>query len=178
MVINRKFLLLHLTIVVLLIVAVIMVYPYTQKDITEKNSVPVYFVKSFGENDHKILYIRRKIYKGEDHLKIALSELLRGPDENEKTLGYYTEIPEKTSLIDIQETPERITVNLSQEFDTGGGSDSMQLRLRQLIHTALDSAKEKPVYLQIDSQQVKFIGGEGVIVPQPLSVNLDKGQDI
>lgn len=178
MVINRKFLLLHLTIVVLLVVAVIMVYPRTQNNVEDKNSVPVYFVKTYGENDFKLQSVRRKIYKDENSLKVALSELLKGPTKNEENLGYFSEIPKQTQLIELKETPERVTINISKDFEIGGGSAAMSLRLEQLVNTALNSVDKKPVYLELEGEQVRYIGGEGVIVPQPLSGNLNKSQDI
>ena len=54
----------------------------------------------------------------------------------------------------------------------------MALRLKQLINTALDSVDKKPIYLEIEGEQIKYLGGEGIMVPQPLSRNLNKGQDI
>ena len=47
----------------------------------------------------------------------------------------------------------------------------MSMRLKQLVNTALDAAKNKPVYLELNNKKVDFIGGEGVIVSQPLSRN-------
>ncbi len=178
MVINRKFILLHFAVVVLLVVALIMLYPHAKKEPGEKISVPVYFVKKYGENDYKLIYVRRKIYKDEPVLKIAISELLRGPAENEEKLGYFTEIPENTKLIELREAPQRIILNLSKEFGQGGGSSSMSLRLEQLVNTALDNVEKKPVYLEIESEQVKYLGGEGISVPRPLTGNINKGRDI
>ena len=54
----------------------------------------------------------------------------------------------------------------------------MALRLEQITNTALDSVDKKPVYLEIEGERIKYFGGEGVMVPQPLSRNLNKGQDI
>lgn len=147
-------------------------------DFTEKNSVAVYFARSLGENTYRLDSVRRKIYESENRLEIAIAELLKGPVKNEKKLGYFSEIPLATRLIEIKETPQRTVINLSEEFEAGGGSSSMTLRLEQLINTVLDVVAEKPVYLEINGEQVKYIGGEGVSVPQPLSVNLNRGQDI
>ena len=55
---------------------------------------------------------------------------------------------------------------------SGGGSESMQVRFRQLRETILTLAKGRPVYLLIDGEKVKTIGGEGVEVPQPLGKKL------
>ncbi|OGI00158.1 MAG: hypothetical protein A2Y25_00220 [Candidatus Melainabacteria bacterium GWF2_37_15] len=179
MLFSRKFILLLVTVVTLIIVLLIMLYPYIKKgELTEKNSVPVYFVKNYSENDYKLLSVRRKIYPGDNNLEIAISELLQGPDENEKKLGYFTEIPKDTKLIKISADEKQVIINLSKEFQAGGGSASMSLRLEQLIKTALDSVNQKPVYFELEGEQVKYIGGEGIMVPQPLSGNVNKSQDI
>lgn len=175
---NRKHILLILTVIALIIVMLVMLTKRGSNEFSLKNSVPVYFLKTYGENDYKLIAVRRKIYKDEANLKVAIIELLKGPNVNEQNLGYYSEIPPKTQLIEIKNTPERVTINLSQEFGYGGGSSAMTMRLKQLAHTALSSVDKKPVYLELDGEQANVIGGEGVMVPQPLSVNLNKGQDI
>ncbi len=165
---------------VVILVPLVMFNNFIKKNpdtLTNKNSVAVYFIRVI-ENDFKLTPVRRKIYKKEQKLKVALGELLRGPGPNEKKLGYSTEIPKETEVLEIRKTPERITINLSEEFEKGGGSASMITRIQQLVNTALDSAEKKPVYLEIEGVQVKHIGGEGVMVPQPLARNLNRGQDI
>ncbi len=176
----KRTILITAILLIVTLVPIITISNFIKKDrevFTDKNSVTVYFVRTF-DNDLKLLSVRRKIYEKEDRLKVALGELLRGPENNEKKLGYSTEIPVKTELIELKETPERIIINLSREFEKGGGSASMTLRLQQLVNTALDSADKKPVYLELEGEQVKHIGGEGVMIPQPLSGNLSRGQNI
>ena len=137
--------------------------------LTDKNSVKVYFVKSIHTTDFRLTPVRRKFSPDKSRISIAMAELLKGPSKKEKKAGFYTEIPSTTKLIEITETPKEVTINISKDFESGGGSTSMIMRFEQLVNTALDAAKDKPVYLELNGKKVDFIGGEGVIVSQPLS---------
>ena len=146
--------------------------------LTDKNSVSVYFVvpdssgtKENQVKDFCITAVRRKFSLNESKFSTAIKELLKGPSREEKREGLYTEIPATTKLIEIKESPKAIIINFSKDFESGGGSTSMSMRLKQLVNTALDAAKNKPVYLELNNKKVDFIGGEGVIVSQPLSRN-------
>jgi spore germination protein GerM len=141
-----------------------------------KKSMPVYFLKMI-DNEPRLMPLRRKIISGEAKLKNALDNLITGITENEKKLGYYSEIPKNTKIIEIKEDKFRAVINLSKDFESGGGSSSMVFRLEQLVNTALDNVSQKPVYLELEGKRVDYIGGEGVIVPQPLSRNLSRGQE-
>lgn len=160
--------------IVLVLIAGVFLYPIIKSSLRDKNSVEVYFVKTYAENQYKLMPVTRKTVKDETRTKTAFTELLAGPAKNEKKQGYFTEIPKDTKLIKISENQDKIIINLSREFEIGGGSESMTLRLEQVVNTALDNAGEKPVYLEIEGQQIKYIGGEGIMVPQPLSRNLNK----
>lgn len=137
--------------------------------LTDKNSVNVYFVKSFNGADFQLAAVNRKISHTDSKISAAITELLKGPSRKEKRAGFYTEIPAATRLLEIKESSKSVIINLSKDFESGGGSTSMIMRLKQLVNTALDSVKKKPVYLELNGKKVDFIGGEGVIVPQPLS---------
>lgn len=146
--------------------------------LTEKNSVPVYFAKTYGENDYKLIVVRREFEEDESRIETAVDELLEGPTDEEKAVGSFTEVPEETKLIELRISPERVVINLSKEFGNGGGSSSITLRMEQLVNTVLDSAEERPVYLQLEGEQIKYLGGEGIMIPQPLSRNLTQGQEL
>jgi len=139
--------------------------------LTDKNSVFVYFVKSQNKTYFQVAPVRRKISSDKSKIAVAITELLKGPSKKEEKGGFYTEIPSATKLIGIIETPKSVVINLSEAFESGGGSTSMSVRLKQLTNTALDSTKNKPVYLELNGKKATFIGGEGVIVSQPLSRN-------
>lgn len=80
----------------------------------------------------------------------------------------YTEIPSGAEVISISEQKDKVIVNLNSAFVTGGGTESLYKRLYQLIKTVkLNSSL--PVYLYIDGQRADVVGGEGIMLSQPLS---------
>jgi len=136
----------------------------------EKVYVHVFFI---GQNEnHEEVYKAVKREYDEDidgsKLKFAINSLVAGPKSNEQAKGVYTEIPIGTEIISIKELPDKAIINLSSAFETGGGTDSLYKRLYQLIKTARRNS-EVPVYLYIEGQRADVIGGEGIMLSQPLS---------
>lgn len=140
--------------------------------------ISVYFNKAVSTSKAQILPVKRKFKSGQTPINFAISQLLKGPTSDEQKLGYYTEIPKQTKLLEIKEDPNTVTINLSKDFESGGGSESMVSRIKQVSYTALDAIQDKPVYLELNGKKLKSIGGEGVEVPQPLSRNLNRYQNI
>ncbi|OIP68663.1 MAG: hypothetical protein AUK48_15650 [Oscillatoriales cyanobacterium CG2_30_44_21] len=81
----------------------------------------------------------------------------------------YSAIPENTKVLDINTIGKDIRLNLSSEFTKGGGSASMQGRIIQVLYTVTSLEPEAKVYLSIDGKPLKYIGGEGLEVPQPMT---------
>jgi len=136
----------------------------------EKVYVNIFFI---GQNDnHEEVYkaIKREYDKDIDgsKLKFAIDSLVSGPKPAEIEKGIYTEIPEGTEILSIKELPDKAIINLSSAFETGGGTDSLYKRLYQLIKTARRNS-EVPVYLYIEGERADVVGGEGIMLSQPLS---------
>lgn len=92
----------------------------------------------------------------------ALEELLAGPDELEAEIGMGTEIPEGTELLGVDVDDGVATVDLSREFESGGGSLSMTLRVAQVVMTLTQFDTVDTVDIRLDGEAVEAIGGEGV----------------
>lgn len=143
-----------------------------EPDTKPKEYVNIVFI---GQNDnHEEVYkIVKREYDPEidgSKIKYAISSLILGPKQGEKTKGVYSEIPSGTEIIGVQERPDKVIINLSPQFEYGGGTDSVYKRLFQLIKTARKNT-EKPVYLYINGKQADVIGGDGIMITQPLSDN-------
>jgi germination protein M len=93
--------------------------------------------------------------------RAALEELLAGPTAQRPRSGLATEIPEGTRLNDVAVADGVATVDLSPEFESGGGSLSMQLRVAQVVYTLTRFPSVESVAFMIDGQPVEAIGGEG-----------------
>ena len=96
--------------------------------------------------------------------KGAVEALLTGPEGIEVEMGMTTEIPEGTELLGLDIADGVATVDLSSEFETGGGSLSMQLRVAQVVFTLTQFDTVDTVEFRIDGAPVTSIGGEGVMV--------------
>lgn len=135
----------------------------------EKKTVDVYFLALDQNNNTVYKKVVRDIPVGEQPLEFAVKSLLKGPNLIEKSTGAYSEIPASTKLLSVRESKNRVVIDFSSDFQYGGGTDSIYSRLMQLIKTALANTDNKKIYLYLDGQQISIIGGEGIMITQPLS---------
>lgn len=136
----------------------------------EDQYVNIYFIGK-NENNEEVYKAVKRVYNKEidgSQIRFAVNELIKGPKQKERAKGVYTEIPSDSEVINISELSDKVVVNLNSAYVTGGGTDSLYKRLYQLIKTAKLNSK-LPVYLFIDGQRADVVGGEGIMLSQPLS---------
>lgn len=98
----------------------------------------------------------------------AIKELIAGPTKWEKSKGFTSEIPQGTKILSIRESKNSIMIDLSSNFEAGGGAESTYMKVKQIIKT-VNSNTNIPTYLYINGKQANVIGGEGIMIKQPLS---------
>ena len=136
----------------------------------EDQYVNIYFIGK-NENNEEVYKAVKRVYNKEidgSQIRFAVNELIKGPKQEERAKGVYTEIPSDSEVINISELSDKVIVNLNSAYVTGGGTDSLYKRLYQLIKTVKLNSK-LPVYLFIDGQRADVVGGEGIMLSQPLS---------
>ena len=138
----------------------------------EKVYVNVFFIGQNSNKEEVYRAVNREYDKDVDgsKLKFAINALVSGPTAYEKSKGVYSEVPAGTRIIAINEAPDKVIINLNSAFENGGGTDSLYKRLNQLIKTAKRNTN-KPVYLYIEGNKAEVIGGEGIMITQPLNEN-------
>ena len=138
----------------------------------EKVYVNVFFIGQNANKEEIYRAVNREYDKTIDgsKIKFAIEALITGPTPYEKSKGVYSEIHVDTHIIAINETSDKVIINLNSAFENGGGTDSLYKRLYQLIKTAKKNT-DKPVYLYIDGNKADVIGGEGIMITQPLNDN-------
>lgn len=141
-----------------------------QPEVKSKEYVNIYFIGKNEHNEEVYKAVKRVYNKDVDgsRLRFAVSSLISGPKPEERQRGVYTEVPSGSEVINITEQPNKVIINLNSAFVNGGGTDSLYKRLYQLIKTVHLNSK-LPVYLYIDGQQADVVGGEGIMISQPLS---------
>jgi hypothetical protein len=99
----------------------------------------------------------------------VMEALLAGPtaDETSGIPAISTAIPEGTELLGVEVDGGLATVNLSTEYDDGGGTFGMFARLAQVVYTLtrLDDVDE--VALEIEGQPVTVFSSEGIELDGP-----------
>ena len=98
----------------------------------------------------------------------ALEALLRGPTSLERDAGVGTQIPDGTELLGLIVDDGIATVDLTSEYESGGGTASMTMRLAQVVCTLDQFPTVKGVLFRLDGQPVDVLGGEGIVIDHPL----------
>jgi hypothetical protein len=93
-------------------------------------------------------------------------ELLLGTGEGSAT--YDTAIPAGTRLLGIDLDAGVATVDLSSEFESGGGSRSMFLRLAQVVYTVTQFENVDGVRFHLDGEPVEVFSAEGIVLDGPV----------
>lgn len=99
----------------------------------------------------------------------AVTELLKGPSPSESSNGWGTAIPAGTELLGIDLDDGVATVDLSSEFESGGGSLSVRMRLAQLVYTLTEFQTIQSVSLEIDGEPVTTFSSEGIVLDGPMT---------
>jgi germination protein M len=134
-------------------------------------------VLAYVVRNEEIATVSREIAGTPEVATGAMNELLTGLTPYENDLGLSTAIPAETRLLGLAiQDDGTAVVDLSPEFEAGGGSFSMQMRVAQVVFTLTQFDTVDQVQIQIDGQDVEAIGGEGVLVDQPL--NRDDFEDL
>lgn len=99
----------------------------------------------------------------------AVSALLEGPtqDETDGTPSISSAVPAGTELLGIVIEDGVATVDLTGEFDDGGGTASMAARLAQLVFTLTRFPTVDEVVLHLDGEPVEVFSSEGIILDGP-----------
>ena len=94
----------------------------------------------------------------------ALAALFAGPTAAERSQGVLTLIPADARLRGVRVSGSTVTVDVSSQFDTGGGSLAMRLRVAQVVYTATQFAGLTDVRFEVEGTPVEMISGEGIMV--------------
>jgi hypothetical protein len=122
-----------------------------------------------GDVDVEVFFVRDELVAAAGRVveapavaRGAVAALLEGPTATETDQGLSTAIPAGTELLGISIEDGAAVVDLSGQFESGGGSLSMQLRVAQLVFTVTQFDTVDTVSIELDGRAVDAIGGEGV----------------
>jgi spore germination protein GerM len=132
-------------------------------------TVRAYFVLGSFQDNAGLVPVLRDIPRTKAVGGAAMDELIKGPNDAE--LGarpaMYTNIPDGTSVLGLTIKDGIATVNLSKEFDGGGGSTTMLGRLAQVVYTLTQFPTVTGVQFQVDGQPMVVFNADGNIVAGP-----------
>jgi len=131
--------------------------------------VRVYFVLGGEPGSVGLVPVLRVVPKSVAVGKAAMDALLAGPTADESGERTITSaVPDGTTLLGLSIKKSVATVDLSTEFDSGGGTASMQYRLAQVVYTLTQFSTVKTVVFQIEGQTVTVFGSEGIVLDGPV----------
>jgi hypothetical protein len=113
--------------------------------------------------------VRRTVPRTVGVARAALGELIRGPSAAERDAqpGMSTTVPADTILLGIDIQDGLATIDLSREFERGGGAASMTGRLAQVVYTVTQFPTVDRVAFRLDGEPVRVFSGEGIILDRP-----------
>jgi germination protein M len=106
----------------------------------------------------------------------AMNALLAGPNAKERSASprISTTIPEGTHLLGLSIQDGIATVDLSTEFDSGGGSASCIGRLGEVVYTLTQFSSVDSVAFRVEGRPVSVFGCEGVVLDGPVGRETDR----
>jgi hypothetical protein len=96
----------------------------------------------------------------------ALTGLLGG-----STNGFATAVPAGTRLLGISIAHGVATVDLTSQFQAGGDSRSLQLRLAQVVYTVTQFPTVSRVKFELDGAPVNVFSSKGIVLKHPVARN-------
>ena len=100
----------------------------------------------------------------------AVKALLAGPTAAESRNGFSTAVPKETRFLDLVIDGNGIAkVDLSRDFESGGGSLGLTLRLAQVACTVDQFPTVSGVRFALAGQLVNVFSGNGIVLDKPVT---------
>ena len=136
-------------------------------------ALTVFFLSNQGGNAARqgpfLIPVHRTVAATPGLARAAIEELLGGTERDEAAAGIDTAVPETTLLLGVSITEGVATVDLTRDFESGGGTTSMFARLAQLVYTVTQFPTVDAVELLLDGEPVEVFSGEGIVIDGPLT---------
>jgi spore germination protein GerM len=129
--------------------------------------VRAYFYLSEG-TDAGLVPVLREVPATKAVATAAMAALLEGPTETESG-AMSSAVPAGTRLLGLTVANGVATVDLSSEFESGGGNRSVITRLGQVVFTLTQFPTVKSVVFQIEGRTVTVFGSEGIVLDGPVA---------
>jgi germination protein M len=138
----------------------------------EPTGIAVYFVLEELDDQSLgpfLVPVYREAEAGTDLAMAVVEALLAGPtsEETAGTPAISTAIPEGTGVLDVDISDGLATLDLSGEYDDGGGSFGMFARLAQVVYTLTRLPEVDEVAFEIEGQMVTVFSSEGIELDGP-----------
>jgi hypothetical protein len=130
--------------------------------------VRAYFWLGGGEGSAGLVAVLREVPGTTAVARAAMNALLDGPSSAEAGRSISTVIPDGSQLLGLSIKDGVATVDLSSEFESGGGSASVLTRLGQVVYTLTQFPTVKSVVFQIEGETRSVFGSEGVVLDGPV----------
>jgi spore germination protein GerM len=107
--------------------------------------------------------------KGDEPLEAALQELLKGLSGAEKRGGLLSAMPERLALRGITVKNRTAYIDFNDAFEENAIGNIIQSRIDQIVYTATQFEDVDGVIIQVNGVAKKFVGGDGVVLNNPLT---------
>ncbi len=147
-----------------------------------EEAVKVYFFLGGGDSEVSgpgpfLVPVYRGIPETDSPASAAINLLIEGPTADERAsvpeLG--SAVPAGTMLLGVEQEGDLVTVNLSREFESGGGSFSVMGRLAQVVYTVTQFPGAERVAFELDGEPVTVFSGEGLVIDGPVGRDTYQG---
>jgi germination protein M len=136
---------------------------------TDTMVVRAYFVLGGEPGTTGLVAVLREVPKSEATARASIEALLAGPTAAESGERAVTSaVPAGSRLLGLTIRNGLATIDLSSEFESGGGSASTLYRLGQVVYTLTQFSTVRSVVFQVDGTTVKVFGSEGVVLDGPV----------
>lgn len=140
----------------------------------ETTTVRLYFLAPGGDTparaDPFLVSVERELETTPRIAHATVRALIDGPGADDEALldDVSSAVPAETLLLGITIEDRVATVDLSREFEAGGGSLSMFARLAQVVYAVTQFPTVDAVEFHLEGEPVSAFSGEGIVLDGPV----------
>lgn len=143
--------------------------PSPQPTPAGKTIVRAYFYLGGEQGSEGLVGVLREVPATRAVATAAIEALLDGPTPGEANGGPISSaIPAGSQLLGLSIKDGVATIDLSSEFESGGGSLSTMVRLGQVVFTLTQFPSVESVRFMIEGEIQDVFGSEGIVLDRPV----------